>query len=295
MGGSGTEAGGAGAAGAVAAADVVAACAEAARAGELAVFADFDRTVTRCLLPSGGRVSSAHGVLEQAGVLSEAFRGRCSELFAKYYPVEIDPQMAVEDKIPIMSEWYGSVHELMVKENVTRESIGKAVEDCSSIMFRDGMEDFLRACQEAQPPVPVFIMSAGLKNVIEEILRQRLSFELAPTTVVVSNGMLFDDMGHLAGFSEPLIHMFNKSAAFLPEDVRPLLDGRRRCLLLGDSLGDLTMAQGLDLQTLKVGFLNEKVEEWLKQYNAGFDHVVTHDGPVPDACFQALGLEVPGR
>eukprot|EP00429_Kryptoperidinium_foliaceum_P096272 CAMPEP_0176243290 /NCGR_PEP_ID=MMETSP0121_2-20121125/30848_1 /TAXON_ID=160619 /ORGANISM="Kryptoperidinium foliaceum, Strain CCMP 1326" /LENGTH=138 /DNA_ID=CAMNT_0017582879 /DNA_START=12 /DNA_END=428 /DNA_ORIENTATION=- len=138
-------------------------------------------------------------------------------------------------------------------------------------------------------------MSAGLQNVIEEILRQRLPFELAPTTVVVSNSMCFDEGGSLVGFSEPVIHMFNKTSALVPQELHPLLEGKRRCLLLGDSLGDVTMAEGLGLQTFKVGFLNEKVEEWGRRYADGFDHVVLQDGPVPDMCFQALGVEPPHR
>lgn len=109
----------------------------------------------------------------------------------------------------------------------------QAVSECSSIVFREGIEDLLRACQEAQPPVPVFIMSAGLQNVIEEILRQRLPFELAPTTVVVSNSMCFDEGGSLVGFSEPVIHMFNKTSALVPQDLlvcSQLARGASRCI-----------------------------------------------------------------
>jgi len=267
-----------------------AACAASAKAGEMLAMADFDRTVTRCFVSGGGRGTSAHGVLEQTKVLSEVFQGRAKELFTKYYPVEIDASMPIEDKIPIMREWYGQVHNLMLEENVTRESITKAVSNCTTIQLRDGIADFIRLCQEAMPPIPVLIMSAGLGDVIEEFLKQHLPFDLAPTTRVVSNRMCFNDEGRLTGFSEPLLHMFNKTAEFVPEDAQPLLESKQHCLILGDSVGDLTMADGIDKpDKLKVGFLNEKVEERMSQFLGPFDVVVTNDGSVPDVCFRAIG------
>lgn len=272
-------------------AQLTATCANAARENELLVIADFDRTITRCFLPNGGRGSSAHGCMESGEVLSKEHSARCQELFSKYYPVEIDPEMSIADKIPIMNEWYSTVHDLMLKETVTREKIRNAVVTCDTIMLRDCVADFLRSCQDASPPVPVLIMSAGLGDVIEEFLKKSLPFQLAPTTRVVSNMMVFDGEGHLVAFSEPLMHMFNKTAAFLPDSCRNLVAGRKHCLLLGDGLGDLTMADGLDVQKLTVGFLNEKIDERLTKYQEGFDYVVSGDVAVPDLCFRAIGAK----
>jgi len=263
-------------------------CSAAAQSGTLLVIADFDRTLTRCFTPDGKRGTSAHGVLEQASVLSEEFQRRATELFDKYFPIEIDSNMSIPEKIPLMNEWYTSVHELVIKENVSRENIAAAVSSCETIVLRDGVVDLLRKCQEASPPIPVAIMSAGLGDVIEEFLRQRLPFPLAETTTVVSNKMIFDDDGKLVGFSEPLLHMFNKTGAII--DKRWTED-KKSCLLLGDGMGDVTMANTLGLEELRVGFLNEKVEEKLAQFvdPDSFDVVVTHDGPLPDVCYRAIG------
>ena len=132
-------------------------------------------------------------------------------LFDKYYPIEIDPDMPVEDKTPIMREWYSQVHEAMLKEEVTRDAIRQAVAQSQTINLRPGMQQLIEHCQMHDPPIPFFIMSAGLGDVIEEFLRQRVPFELAPTTLVASNRMIFDDGGKLVDFSEPLLHMFNKN------------------------------------------------------------------------------------
>ena len=57
-------------------------------------------------------------------------------------------------------------------------------------------------------------------------------------------------------------------------------------LLLGDSLGDATMADGLDsslgLTVVKIGFLNEsepsRIAARLPAYSAAFDAVILGDG-----------------
>lgn len=46
---------------------------------------------------------------------------------------------------------------------------------------------------------------------------------------------------------------FNKTAAFLPEASRALASGKQFCMLMGDGVGDCTMADGLELPCLKVG------------------------------------------
>eukprot|EP00913_Durusdinium_trenchii_P030044 g28154.t1 len=152
------------------------AASQAAADGTLLVILDFDRTLTSNFMPDGQRVTSAHGILEVASVLSEAFKSRAQELFRKYYPIEIDETMPIETKVPIMHEWYGQVHELILKEYVTKDNIASA-----------------------------------------EFLRQALPFPLQESTHVVSNRMVFDETGRLVNFSEPLLHMFNKTAAFFPE------------------------------------------------------------------------------
>mmetsp|Transcript_44580 Transcript_44580/g.105679 ORF Transcript_44580/g.105679 Transcript_44580/m.105679 type:complete len:294 (-) Transcript_44580:83-964(-) len=263
--------------------------AAASAAKQLVVIADFDRTLTNAFAADRGPGVTSHGVLETGGVLSEKFQSVAHALFQKYHPIETDTSISIQEKMPVMKEWYSGVHEAMLSEGVTLDKIRGAVEAAKGpLRLREGVADFLKACQDAVPPVPVIIMSAGLGTVIEEVFRQLLPFELAPTTSIVSNWMQFDQEGHLQGFSEPLLHMFNKSAAFMPEASKALVADKKTCLLLGDGLGDLTMADGLDIHSIKVGFLNEKVDERLSSYLGPFSVVVTNDGPLPEFCLSAL-------
>jgi len=81
-------------------------------------------------------------------------------------------------------------------------------------------------------------------DVLEEVLRQKTG-PLSPSTHVISNRMVFNDEGFLTGFSEPLIHMFNKHERH--DSSAPYYDAicsRRNVILLGDGLGDVHMADG---------------------------------------------------
>lgn len=70
--------------------------------------------------------------------------------------------------------------------------------------------------------------------------------------------------GYLQGFKGNLIHTYNKNSSVL-EDSKYFeqLQAKTNILLLGDSMGDLTMADGVSSvgNILKIGFLNDKVGE----------------------------------
>jgi len=57
-----------------------------------------------------------------------------------------------------------------------------------------------------------------------------------------------------------------------------VVKNRRNVLLLGDNLSDVGMIIGFDYDNLiKIGFLNEKVEENLEQYKQNYDVVILND------------------
>lgn len=74
--------------------------------------------------------------------------------------------------------------------------------------------------------------------------------------------------------TDPCIHMFNKKAC-----SQEGLEDRKNIILIGDSLGDLRMADGIQDTNvvLSIGFLNKNVEGNLAAYKAGFDIVLVDD------------------
>ena len=116
----------------------------------------------------------------------------------------------------------------------------------------------------------------------------------------------------LVGFSRPLYHLYSKRASAIAATARaggreatriaqgsPFFReaGARPCVLLvGDSLGDLRMADGADnaQEVLTVGFLNDRVEARLPSYAEAFDVVVVGDagfGAVNELLAELLQVE----
>jgi 5'-nucleotidase len=126
--------------------------------------------------------------------------------------------------------------------------------------FRDNVKLTLNMLNENN--VPLLIFSAGIGDLINEVLEK---YEVTfPNIKVVSNFMKFNNKGVICGFTEPIIHMFNKNRNILSgESLSYFVDLAHRvnALLLGDSLGDVQMDTGLENPgaILKIGFLNDNV------------------------------------
>ncbi|KAH8073640.1 pyrimidine 5'-nucleotidase-like protein [Aureococcus anophagefferens] len=211
-------------------------------AGKLTVVADFDRTLTTA------DSASAHGVLAKA--LPDAQKTE-KELFAHYYPIEGPGHAAGEEN---------SAHDGVVREKPRGDGEVRA----------DAGEDGRRRARRPPRPscgrrhraldlletagVKLQVFSAGVGDVIDVALEEMYG-TLAETTTVVSNRMIWKDGVH-AGFTEPLIHMYNKSQ----KSVGAALEN---AVLVGDSLGDSTMADGAPAGpavALKIGYLNAEPE-----------------------------------
>ncbi|KAF4354060.1 hypothetical protein F8388_002460 [Cannabis sativa] len=214
------------------------------------------------------------------------------ELYYHYHPLEFSPTIPIEEKTKLMEEWWGKTHALLIEGGVTCDGIKQSVAD-STIAFREGVGELLELLEERD--IPVLIFSAGLADIIEEVMRQKLhkSFK---NVKIVSNRMVFNEKGCLVSFKGKTIHTLNKNehalemAAPLHKELgdvdEPTSDNssvktRTNVLLLGDHLGDLGMSDGLNYVTrISVGFLNDNVESSLDAYRNAFDVVYLNDAPM---------------
>ena len=98
---------------------------------------------------------------------------------------------------------------------------------------------------------------------------------------VVSNEMVFHPIsGQITGFvkEESPIHVFCKRFSSLPNEIQTKYEGRTHVLLLGDSMGDLSMTEGLRTEeVIRVGFLNINEQDKKEQYMEKFDIVLIND------------------
>ncbi|CAN6814631.1 unnamed protein product [Brassica oleracea] len=246
------------------------------------VIADFDGTLTRYRV-NGVRGMSIHGILQQGNADYDAKR---EALYEHYHPLEFSPLIPLEEKTKLMEEWWSKTHNLLVEGGLTYDAIKQSVAD-SSIAFRDGVVELFEFLEDKE--IPVLIFSAGLADVIEEVLRQKLH-RTFKNVKIVSNRMVFDDDGRLVSFKGKLIHVLNKNEHAL-DMAAPLHDNlgvdsggegeenayvkqRTNVLLLGDHMGDLRMSDGLNYDTrISIGFLNDNVEKSLESYRKAFDIV----------------------
>jgi 2-hydroxy-3-keto-5-methylthiopentenyl-1-phosphate phosphatase len=95
----------------------------------------------------------------------------------------------------------------LLKEGVRPEQLADAVRG-SNVTLRGGVEEMFELLQRGE--VPLLVFRAGIANVIAEVFKQKLRFPLVDSTHIISNWMIFDASQTHVGFSQPLIHMFNK-------------------------------------------------------------------------------------
>jgi cytosolic 5'-nucleotidase 3 len=91
--------------------------------------------------------------------------------------------------------------------------------------------------------------------------------------------MIFNAEDECTSFALPTIHVFNKNESSLPTAFSDQILARPNIILLGDSLGDLRMGDGIahDVK-LTVGFLNHDEEVLMQGYLDAYDVVLVGDG-----------------
>jgi HAD superfamily hydrolase (TIGR01544 family) len=212
----------------------------------------------------------------------------------KYFPLEFDPQITYEEKYRLMDEWWTASNGALLDEKAKLETLFEAV-SYAKMSLRPG---FCTVAQLAyQYDIPIVVFSAGITQIIEEILRKLEKTDLLlPNVHVIANDLIMDENNVVVAFKDPLIQSLNKkdtSVKLVRESTQEWfepLKSRKNVLLMGDNLGDSNMSDGYDgdedVCIIKVGFLNANEHVLLDQYKKAFDIVVLHDGPmVPVATF----------
>jgi len=254
---------------------------------KLQILSDFDWTMTKWK-ENGKLLPSSHGVMEESDIMPKSFIKKVKDIFAHYYPIEINPNISDEDKIPIMEEWWTKTRAALLETNITRAMITEMTGN-TPLRLRDGLHEL--AMDLCDWKIPLLIFSAGIGDIVIEILKHEKLFLRNQT--VISNQIEWDDKGAICGYKNPIIHSFNKNVA-LKRHLGYFEHNKNRCnaILMGDSIGDLRMTQGVDSITtcLKVGFLNDKIDERLPSYMQNYDIVLVEDGTmsIPRKIFDAI-------
>ncbi|CAF1291172.1 unnamed protein product [Rotaria magnacalcarata] len=248
----------------------------------LHVVADFDYTLTMyekdgVILPSTFAViESNDGVKLPDGSL---LRVQADQLRSYYQPIEYDVCMNIDEKIPLMIEWWRKAQALLLSSNLN-QSIIRALVYQSKLELKNGVQKFITELLRSK--IPILVFSAGLGNVIEIFLEKEipeftLNHELSQ---IISNFIQYDTNGNLVAFSKKLIHSFNKNEHEIHDTpyFKSILN-RSNVILLGDTLGDVDMIAGMKnlKRILKIGFLNRSTPAKLEVYKSAYDIVLCDD------------------
>lgn len=235
---------------------------------------DFDFTITKQRTDDNVAVLSSFGIFNACKSLPPYFKTESDKLFHKYRPIEIDPHMAIEEKVQYMIEWWTKSAELASGFPFDQSEIDDTASKFKSAL-RDRTHELFGALLRLQ--IPVLVFSAGLGNSVVSVLQQ--ANIMHPNVKVVSNFLQYRD-GLLDGFQQPMIHTFNKNETVLDgSEYYELVHTRDHIIVMGDSLGDADMANGVPASShiLKIGFLFDHVEANMQKYMDTFDIVLVDD------------------
>lgn len=236
----------------------------------LHVVSDFDRTLTPAFI-HGKKPSSSFMHLRDGNYLSQEYVKQAFALFDQYHPIEISESIPLEEKKEAMKEWWHKHLDLMVAHGMRKEIVEDIVRT-RNIGLREYCPEFFALL--AQHHVPLLIFSAGLGDIIRELLH--LKGLLHHNIRIISNFFDFGSDGKAHGYKSDIIHVFNKNEGIIVKsEYHKQIEQRRNVLLLGDSLGDSQMLEGLKHDiVIKIGFLNENADKLREQYKKEFDVLI---------------------
>jgi len=240
---------------------------------KLHVLSDFDRTLTQSSV-NGKRIPSIIALIREEGYLSQDYVKKAYELHDIYHPIEINNKMSKKEKNIKMIEWWKKHFDLLINSGMNKDVI-KDIVIKKKIPFRNGAFEFFDFLN--QNNIPLVIMSATMGDMAIESLR--FEEKLYSNTHVIANMLIWNKEGKAIGVKEPIIHSLNKheiEIKSLPV-YRELLK-RKNIILMGDLIEDIDMISGFPYKNLiKIGFLNENIQENLEDYKKNFDIIITSD------------------
>ncbi|KAJ9062310.1 hypothetical protein DSO57_1012101 [Entomophthora muscae] len=124
----------------------------------LHIITDFDMTLTKHWV-NGKRNFSSHSALQASNAVSDDFVKQAKEIFAKYYPLEIDPTIPHNEKVKHMVDFWEESHGIFIKEKLSADLIRAALKDFK-IVYREGTHHFMDVTGKKN--IPVLVFSAGV-------------------------------------------------------------------------------------------------------------------------------------
>lgn len=240
------------------------------------ILADLDRTLTK-VWADGRSFPTLTSILRDGDFFDAEYAVKAQVLYDKYRPIEIDEAIPFEQKKACMREWWMSHFKLLIEFGLSRQLLQR-VAASDRIRPRDGADEFFAILRKSKVPLVVMSSSGLGVDGIELFLRRNNFFD--DNIFIVSNRFEWDESGRAERVVEPIITSLNKDETMVRDfQFFGKIKDRKNVILLGDNPEDAKMAAGFDCDNLlKIGFLNENVEENRKCYEQVFDVIIANDG-----------------
>ena len=247
----------------------------------ICVVTDFDRTIT------SGDSNSSWGVISKSNLVSLEYLKDRTDLYNYYRPIEIDENIEYTQKNKLMIEWWNKHIELFKKYKFSKEIINEVANNSEAMILRQGAKEFLKQLYEKD--IPVIIISAGIGNFIESFLKKNNCYY--KNIIIISNFIKFEN-DIAIGVLGDVIHSLNKDEFLVSPKINSIIENRKNIILLGDSISDIKMVKEESRDNaLKIGFLEEQIEENLKYYKNEFDIVCTNNTGYEELTSKILSLK----
>lgn len=244
-------------------------------AEKLHVITDFDRTLTPAFI-NGERFSSIISILRTENVLTEDYAKKAHALFEKYHVIEANHKLPLSIRKKAMEEWWTVHFKLLIKTGLAEKDILHVV-NSGKVRLRKGTDKLFKTLNKNNVPIIIF-SAAGLGEAIPLYLQKKKLWK--QNAFAITNTFKWDANGKAVGINKPIIHSLNKNEQTIHHSVAyEMTKDRKNILLLGDSVSDVEMVKGFKYENiLKIGFLNEKIDEKLALYKKHFDALILNDG-----------------
>lgn len=223
--------------------------------------ADFDYTLTT------KDSQNCWSILSTIPNISENYIKKSRQNNDYYLPIEQDDSIDEKIKKEIMFDWYQQHTNLLIKYHLKEKDIIK-ISQSESLKLRKGVIELLTFTN--QNNIPFIIVSAGISNIIEEVLKKHNCF--FNNVYIISNIFKFKD-GEIKSLRNKIIHPLNKDEIEIPTKIKEILKDRDEIIILGDNIGDTKIRIKENQKNLKVGFLNYTDNTKLINYKKHFDIV----------------------
>ncbi len=240
------------------------------------ILTDFDKTIT------SNKSQSSWGFLKESDNINTEYIEERNKMYEYYRPIELDTTMDEKVKANHMKKWWEDTINLFIKYKLSKQTLEEATKNTDFMEFRDGAKEFLENMHKRN--IPVIITSAGISNFIEKFLiKNNCNYD---NIHIIANKLIFkDDIA--SGLTGEIIHSSNKHQINFPKHIEEVIINRPNVILMGDTITDADMTKNTKETSLKIGFLDEKINENLKNYQKEFDIICTNN-----TSYQTLSKEI---